>query len=185
MRPYYLKLFVVGSPYHRNEWLAHLRRAARQLESHDVRLLLSCDWREMSVGAWFAVLKGDPALADDIAHALLQSRGTLSSIDLLVAGVLVSGPTTPPTIAAFYRSKVTDHDTNAQYEAGMALAAAEYLARHERTDSGLPTPSHQHRESFAELVSLAEQVRAGGTSRRAPYWAWHARDLVGLLLKRD
>ena len=169
VRPFYLKMYLVEGPSEADPHAARRFRrklvgAGSKITAKQVGLMLrGGGWREMTMGAWFALA----VPADEVRDTVLEAWSVANrhSVDALTtASVLVVGPDAIPAMRSFVtRSEIRGDLGWAEY----VSAAIVYLG-------GSPpvAPSPQMAASFEESLGIATDLRGDFQARRRRRRTW-------------
>lgn len=162
VRPFYLRMGHVQAPAEFDpravrRYRRRLVRAGGRVTSQQVGLMLrGGGWREMTMGAWFALA----VPADEVRVMVLDAWGVVgpdAAGPLTSASVLVVGPDAIPALRSFVARSDDDDPGTAEY----VSAAIAYLG-------GDPpsTPNPAMRASFEESLGIAADLRSDFLARR-------------------
>ncbi|MGW2090858.1 DUF6000 family protein [Promicromonospora sukumoe] len=169
VRSFYLRMYLVEAPTEVDPRAARrfrrrLVRAGRRVTPQQVGLMLrGGGWREMTMGAWFALA----VPADDVRGAVLEAWsavGRHAAGPLTSASVLVIGPDAIPAMRSFVaRSDGYDDPGTAEY----VSAAIAHLGG---SPPSAPNPAMQ--ASFEESLDIAAELRSDFLARRRTRRIW-------------
>ncbi|WP_159502058.1 hypothetical protein [Microbacterium sp. 18062] len=117
-----------------------------------LRMLATDRWRERKTGAWLAVGRGTPPLADAVLESLRTSQGNLTSPSLATAAITLCGDRAVPSLLEYGRADVA----NTWYGVGFISAALAHLGE----PSPFPHPTEHDVAGFARHLEIAEAVVA-------------------------
>lgn len=165
VRPFYLRMALVEGPTEVDPRAARrfrrtLVRAGSKVTSKQVgQMLRGGGWREMTMGAWFALA----VPADEVRETVLEAWSTANrhSVDALTtASVLVIGPDAIPAMRSFVMRPDNREDART---AAYVSAAIAYLGGNPASD-----PDSEVTASFEEALDIAADLRDGFRARRRP-----------------
>lgn len=137
--------------------LAHeIAVAARDAGPVDtIRLLSHVNWRMQRVGALFALMNDDPAVARSVTAALIASRGNLTFPELCTTSILVARDN---CVAALREYQVLVHQKEWVEVAcsRFASTALEWLGE----EPSIDPPDESSRAGFHRSLAFAELVQA-------------------------
>ena len=169
VRPFYLRMALVEGPTEVDPRTARrfrrkLVRAGSKVTSKQVgQMLRGGGWREMTMGAWFALA----VPADEVSDTVLEAWSTANRHSvgaLTTASVLVVGPDAVPAMRSFVAGPDGRGDLGwAEY----VSAAIVYLG------GGPPVaPSPEMTASFEESLGIATDLRSDFQARRRGRRTW-------------
>lgn len=134
-------------------WLPDIKQRARELDTATIRTMLNCAWRIQVMGAWYAVAKNDPSLADAVNDSLDICFGHLTAPPLAVAAVRLANDNTIDALRSF-RDR---HPNSEQSSVDIVTAALAKLEALEPRDRLNP----QAVDRLDEMLSVAKFLAAG------------------------
>ena len=134
------------------EFLDEVVSVGQLLTARDVIDLLSVEWRNCVMGAWFSLLVDDVDVNAAVLEALRTSGGRFTLPPLAVAAVTLTGEQAVPPLQE-YQSQDVEFDHGA---CGFAGAALEYL----KVESSLCEVEENDRGEFIQLMQVAKWIRS-------------------------
>lgn len=122
VRPFYLKMYLVEAPTETDPRAARrfrckLVRVGRKVTSQQVEwLLLQDGWRELTMGAWFALALPADAVREAVVGAWKNVPGSHALHPLAPVSVLIAGPDAVAGMQAFVAR--SDDLEDARYVSG-------------------------------------------------------------------
>ncbi len=155
VEPYYQKMMGTNAVRYGEELLPAIVEMSRSTTSDEVVALLRSAWRETVMGAWLSLTRDDAEVTDALLHALSTSSGYLTSPPLAAAAVVLVGSDAFGSLEEYMVRDLAHKFGGYDYAAAAAIHVGLAVAG--------PLPSSEHAQEFAQLVLLAERLRAATT----------------------